>query len=156
MSERSPGGDGGGAGGGDTGDIDGTAAEGGSARVRVCDAEELPPGERALVDVDGTVVCVLNVDGEYYAIQNECAHQGGPVCKGKVHPELLGEFVEPGERVRERHGERMVVACPWHGWEYDLETGDHLGVKDISIEAFSVAVEDGVVYVETSAAATDS
>lgn len=155
MSERGHGGDGGSAGNGAASQSDGDA-EGGSARVRACDAEELPPGERALVAVDGTAVGVFNVDGEYYAIQNECAHQGGPVCKGKVHPELLGEFVEPGERVRERHGERMVVACPWHGWEYDLETGDHLGVKDISIEAFSVAVEDGVVYVETSAAATDS
>lgn len=125
-------------------------------RVRVCDVEELPPGERTLTDVDGTVVGVLNVDGDYYAIENECAHQGGPVCEGKVQPELVGEFTEPGKRVREHPGERMVVACPWHGWEYDLETGAHLGVDDIAIQAYDVVVDDGVLYVETDGSSGDA
>jgi nitrite reductase/ring-hydroxylating ferredoxin subunit len=127
-----------------------------SDRLRVCDAEELPAGDHALVDVDGVQVGVFNVDGEYYAIQNECAHQGGPVCAGDVRPELRAEFEAPGERVRESHGDRPVIACPWHGWEYDLETGSHLGVQDIAVRTYPVVEDDGVVYVEKSASSPDS
>ncbi len=119
-------------------------------RVRVCETSVLPSGEYTLVGVDGVQVGVLNVDGDYYAIQNECAHQGGPVCEGDVRPELVGEFVEPGQRVTERHGERLTIACPWHGWEYDLETGRHLGVDDIAIRTYEVVEDDGVLYVEKS------
>jgi nitrite reductase/ring-hydroxylating ferredoxin subunit len=119
--------------------------------VYVCDTDELSAGEHVLTDVDGVQVGVFNVDGNYYAIQNECAHQGGPVCQGDVRPELISEFVEPGERVRESHGERPVIACPWHGWEYDLTTGEHLGVDDIAIVSYAVFEDDGGLYVEKSA-----
>ena len=119
-----------------------------SERQRVCEATELPPRARRSISVDGTPVCVLNVDGEYYAIQNECAHQGGPLCEGKVQSELVGEFVEPGQRVREYPGEQQAIACPWHGWEYDLETGVHLGVTDIELETFETVLNDGIVYLE--------
>ena len=81
-------------------------------RVYVCESGELPAGDHLLTEVDGAQVGVFNVDGEYYAIENKCAHQGGPVCQGDVRPELVGEFVEPGERVEESHGDRLVIACP--------------------------------------------
>lgn len=125
-------------------------------RLRVCDAAELSAGDYALLEVDDVLVGVFNVDGEYYAIENECAHQGGPVCSGDVRPELLSEFTEPGERVREFHGERPVIACPWHGWEYDLATGKHLGVDDIAIRTYDVVEDHGVLYVEKSASSSDS
>lgn len=117
-------------------------------RVEVCPEDELPSGERVLVDVDGTAVGVLNVEGEYYAIANECVHQGGPVCAGKVQPELVAEFEEPGERVRERPGDRPVIACPWHGWEYDLETGDHLGDDSLSLPTYDVVFAGGTLYLD--------
>lgn len=125
-------------------------------RLYVCDAADLPAGDSTLVEVDDVLVGVFNVDGEYYAIENECAHQGGPVCSGDVRPELVGEFVEPGERVEEYHGDRPVIACPWHGWEYDLETGRHLGVDDIALRAYTVVEDDGDLYVEKSASSSDS
>lgn len=124
--------------------------------VHVCDVEDLPPDEKTYIEIQETLVCVRNVDGEYYAIQNECAHQGGPLCQGKVQPELVGEFVGPGERVNEHQGDRSVVACPWHGWEYDLQTGKHLGVDDISVTTYEVAVKEDAVYVEKSASSSDA
>lgn len=125
-------------------------------RVYVCESGELPAGDHLLTEVDGAQVGVFNVDGEYYAIENKCAHQGGPVCQGDVRPELVGEFVEPGECVEESHGDRLVIACPWHGWEYDLETGNHLGVDDIAIPAYSVFESEGGIYVEKSASSSTS
>jgi nitrite reductase/ring-hydroxylating ferredoxin subunit len=121
--------------------------DGGGGLVRVCPVAELPPGERTVVSVDGTPVGVLNVDGEYYAIENTCPHQGGPVCQGRVASQLVGEFVEPGKRVRETYGDGLAIACPWHGWEYDLATGDHLGVDDVSLATYEVVVRDSALYV---------
>ncbi|MFD1600032.1 Rieske (2Fe-2S) protein [Halobellus rarus] len=105
-------------------------------------------GDREFVRVDGTEVGVLQVEGEYYALQNYCLHDGGPVCEGKTHRKLLGEFTEPGKRVERTYtDEECVVSCPWHGWSYDIETGDHLGNGDLSLPTYEVVVEDGVVYV---------
>ena len=121
---------------------------GASGRVEVCPVEDLQPGDRRLVEIEGSIAGVLNVDGELYAIENECPHQGGPVCQGKVQPELVAEYEAPGERVTERQGDRPVIACPWHGWEYDLATGDHLGVPDVGLTTFDVIVEDETVFLE--------
>lgn len=119
-----------------------------SERVRVADESEFGPGERAVVDANGVPVAVFNVDGEYYAVQNTCLHQYGPICKGLVQGALEATWEEPGERVEEYFSDRPAVACPWHGWEYDLETGVHLGDDDLALATFDVVVEDGSVFLE--------
>lgn len=119
-----------------------------SERVHVCAAEDLPVGERRVVEHGGLEIGVINHEGEYYAISNTCAHMGGPVCKGRVHGALVGEYTGPGERVVEYYSDDPAIACPWHGWEYDLATGVHLGDDDIRLPTFDVVVEDGDLYVE--------
>lgn len=114
--------------------------------VEVAPADEIEPGDREIVTVNGQSIGVLNVDGEYYAISNECAHEGGPVCKGKMQGALVGEYPGPGERVQESFSDTPAIACPWHGWEYDLTTGTHLGDPDVSLPTFEVVVEGGTVY----------
>jgi nitrite reductase/ring-hydroxylating ferredoxin subunit len=81
--------------------------------------EEIPPGQRKIVDVAGRTVGVFNVGGEFFALLNRCPHQGGPLCTGNTLGFLQSAGV--GEFVYSRPGE--VVRCPWHGWEYDLRTG---------------------------------
>ena len=118
-------------------------------RVRVCGADDLKPGERTIVDSPRGSIGVFNVDGAYYAIENQCAHQGGPVCTGKQQGALKGEFVDLGERVKEYFSDDVpAIACPWHGWEYDLRTGDHLGDPAFGIDAFDVVEDGGDLYVE--------
>jgi len=119
-----------------------------TGRVPVGPVDEFPPGERTLVTVEGREVGVFNVDGELYAIANRCAHEGGPVCDGQPRGALVGEYVGPGERVRESFSTAPAIACPWHGWEYDLRTGRHLGDPSIAIPTYDVVVVDGVVHVE--------
>jgi nitrite reductase/ring-hydroxylating ferredoxin subunit len=97
--------------------------------------------------VEGTPVGVIRVDGEFYAISNVCAHEGGPVCRGRIGRELLAEYVGPGQPIEETLSETPAVACPWHGWEYDLTTGEHLGDDDIVLPTFEVVVRDETVYV---------
>jgi nitrite reductase/ring-hydroxylating ferredoxin subunit len=88
-------------------------------RYPVAAVQEIPPGERKIVDVAGRSVGVFNVDGRFFAVRNSCPHQGGPLCLGRTTG--LVHSPSPGVFEYEREGE--VLRCPWHGWEFDLETG---------------------------------
>lgn len=117
--------------------------------VHVCSVEDLNPGDFTVVLIQDTPVGVLNVDGNFFAIENQCPHQGGPVCTGIVRPVLVGEFIDVGKRVEESmHSERMAVACPWHGWEFDLQSGHHLGDPDFSIATYDVIVDNGEIFID--------
>jgi nitrite reductase (NADH) small subunit len=90
-------------------------------------AAQLGDGERHTVELDGRRVTVFNVDGRFVAYHDRCAHQGGPVCtRGTLHPYLTADVGEDGE-AREYFKEgATTIACPWHGWEFDLATGASL------------------------------
>lgn len=118
-----------------------------SERIEVADVESFETDSRQMVLINGKPIGVLRVDGEYYAIENRCPHQNGPLCSGEVGGAIEAEVNGVGERVTEYIGERKVIACPWHGWEFDLETGLHEGDPDYQVETFDVSVENGVVYV---------
>jgi 3-phenylpropionate/trans-cinnamate dioxygenase ferredoxin subunit len=85
----------------------------------VAAVDEIPPGARKIVTCGRREIGVFNVGGEFYALRNRCPHQGGPLCAGalwgSVTSSLPGEF-EYGER-------HDVLTCPWHGWEFDVATG---------------------------------
>lgn len=117
-------------------------------RVHVAPAADLQPGERVHLEVNDRPVSVLNVDGEFYAFLNQCPHQGGPVGTGEVLREVTEEQAELGRRPDEVYGDRKVLVCPWHTWEFDIETGEHAGDDDIRLPTYEVVVEDGDVYLE--------
>jgi nitrite reductase/ring-hydroxylating ferredoxin subunit len=94
------------------------------SRHQVAGAAELREGERLLLEVGGREVGIFCIKGRLVAWENRCPHQGGPVCTG----ELIGraELVLADDKtvVREQRSSiRLNLACPWHGWEYDIETG---------------------------------
>jgi nitrite reductase (NADH) small subunit len=101
-------------------------------------------GERQTVDIDGTPVTVFNLGERYVAYVDRCLHQGGPACSGgTLHP-LLTASIEPDGEVREYFAEGVrVIACPWHGWEYDLETGEALWNRSRRLRPANVEVEGG-------------
>lgn len=110
-------------------------------------ASEILPGQRKIVEVAGRSIGIFNVEGRYYALRNACPHQGAPLCLGSVH----GTFEEsrPGEYVWGRQG--RILRCPWHGWEFDLTTGQSVfnphrtRVRSyrVSVESEPAAPEDG-------------
>lgn len=85
----------------------------------VATVDEIPPGERKIVDVEGRSIGVFNLGDEFVALRNRCPHQGGPLCLGDRFGFLAARV--PGEYRYERPGE--FIRCPWHGWEFDLRTG---------------------------------
>ena len=96
---------------------------------KVCDAEDLQPGQGRTFSVEGRSIALFNVDGKYYAIEDECTHEGGPLGEGLL---------------RGTH-----VLCPWHGAEFDVTTGAVLSPPaDFAVSTFPVVVEAGEVKVE--------
>jgi nitrite reductase/ring-hydroxylating ferredoxin subunit len=90
--------------------------------------EKVPEGGRLVIDVGETTIGIFRVGGNLYAYLNKCAHQGGPVCQGKIIPRVTEVIDERGES----HGfafdeARLHIVCPWHGFEYDIKTGEHPG-----------------------------
>jgi 3-phenylpropionate/trans-cinnamate dioxygenase ferredoxin subunit len=88
-------------------------------RFVVAKAADIHDGGRLIVTVLGKQVGIFNVRGTFYAILNRCPHKGAELCKGDVVG--LIESDRPGD-IR-LDSSRVFIACPWHGWEYDLANG---------------------------------
>ena len=96
--------------------------------VQVARVEELPPGSRRVVDVDGVAVAVFNLDGDYCAIEDTCSHDGGELASG----EWVGE----------------EIVCPRHGARFNLRTGAVTAPPAYSaVAVFPVRIADGWVEV---------
>jgi 3-phenylpropionate/trans-cinnamate dioxygenase ferredoxin subunit len=102
--------------------------------------EEIAPGTHKIVEVGGRSIGVYNVKGEYFAILNRCPHQAGPLCKGNVYGFLKSGNV--GEYEYSRPGE--IVRCPWHGWEFDVKTGQSwFDPVQVRVRRYNVVVTSG-------------
>jgi len=115
------------------------------AKHVVASVEELPPGARKIVEVAGRSIGVFNVGGEFFALRNRCPHQGGPLCEGKQWGQLTARV--PGEFEYGREGE--IIGCGWHGWEFDIRTGQSWCEPErLRVRAYQVSVEPGAAIVE--------
>jgi nitrite reductase/ring-hydroxylating ferredoxin subunit len=103
-------------------------------------ADEIPPGGRKIVSVGGRSIGVFNVAGEYFALNNRCPHQGGALCEGKLWGVLKASV--PG--VFEYEPTREILTCPWHGWEFQLRSGQSWCDPDrLRVRRYEVTVEEG-------------
>ena len=97
--------------------------------VRVGRLEEFEPGQTKLVEVNGFRIAVSRVGDAVYALHDMCGHQGGPLSDGRLS------------------GTRL--ACPWHGWMYDVRTGECLmPTRGGRVQSYPVRVEAGEIFVE--------
>jgi len=96
--------------------------------IRVADVTEVPDPGKLLVEVEGEVVALFHVEGRFYAIDDVCTHDGGPLVDG----ELVG----------------YKIACPRHGAKFDIRTGAALSMPAVRpTRAHAVKVDDGGVWV---------
>ena len=97
----------------------------------VCSTEELPEGERKLVEIDGVEIGVFNCGGDLLAIEDRCSHDDGPLAEGEFNPEAC------------------TVECPRHGSLFDLRSGRPKTLPAFApVETFEVRVEDGKIMLE--------
>ena len=107
-----------------------------------------PPGSSKRIDVDGRAIAVFNVDGSLYGLRDICPHQGAALSQGVVIRCITADG--PGEY--ELHPEQKFVRCPWHGWEYDLASGQSWSEPEHSrVRPFRVSVEPGRALLDSEA-----
>jgi nitrite reductase/ring-hydroxylating ferredoxin subunit len=117
--------------------------------VFVDTVEALQESGRRLVVADGAEIGVFLIGDEYFAWHNRCAHQGGPVCQGRVFPRVLEPLAEDRTTSGRAYSEEDIhIVCPWHGYEYNLRTGRNSGNPRLRLRPAPVVVRDGAVYVE--------
>ncbi|MEP7151108.1 MAG: Rieske 2Fe-2S domain-containing protein [Nitrospira sp.] len=97
--------------------------------VTVAQVDEIPPGTCRTVQVEGIFLALCNVNGMFLAVDNSCPHAGGP----------LGEGALEGE----------VLECPWHGWRFNVRTGERPENPEISVACVEVRVQGANVQVKT-------
>jgi len=95
--------------------------------TKAATVKEIPPGQAKEVAVNGKTLALFNVNGAFYALDNECPHRNGPLAEGAV--------------------EGTEVVCPWHGARFDLCTGEHRappaqqGVKSYKVQVTGQDIE---------------
>jgi 3-phenylpropionate/trans-cinnamate dioxygenase ferredoxin subunit len=103
------------------------------AELDVCPVEDLPPGEVKIVHAGEISVGVYNLDGAYFALEDRCSHDDGPLCEGDFD-------VEEG-----------FAVCPRHGAHIDIRTGEALSLPAVfPVETFPVRVDGGMIKVEVA------
>lgn len=108
----------------------------------ISSVDELGDGDRLVVQLEGREIAVFNIDGEYFAYTNWCAHQGGPACEGKITGTTDAAFdKETLETDFSWTKEGEVLTCPWHAWEFDVTTGDCLSRDGIKLIEHSVEID---------------
>ena len=98
--------------------------------IEVAAAADCPPGaviERVVAD---RVVAIANVAGRFHALDGMCPHQGGPLGAGM----LCG----------------AILTCPWHGWQFDVESGRHRLSATMRQTVHEIREDDGRLLVKFS------
>lgn len=96
--------------------------------VRVAATGDVLPGQAIVAEVQGKTLAIFNVDGQFHAIDNVCVHRGGPLGEGDV--------------------EGKLVACPWHGWQFDVTTGECVKNPAAKVEVYPVQVDGTDIKVQ--------
>ncbi|PIV33071.1 MAG: benzene 1,2-dioxygenase [Lysobacterales bacterium CG02_land_8_20_14_3_00_62_12] len=95
--------------------------------TRVCGLNELAPGEHRVTDIEGALVAVFNIDGDFYAIEDVCTHDGAQLTGGPV----IGHLIE----------------CPRHGAQFDVRSGVAVrGPAYAPISRFPIKLEADAIW----------
>jgi 3-phenylpropionate/trans-cinnamate dioxygenase ferredoxin component len=97
--------------------------------VEVARIEQLPPGRALAVAIGRRCLALFNVGGRLYALDDTCSHSGGPLSEGEVE------------------GSRVV--CPWHGAQFELESGRSCTpMASRDLRSYAVREHGGAIEVE--------
>ena len=96
--------------------------------IVIAKVDDCPPGSSLERVAGDRIVALFNVDGEFHALDGVCPHQGGPLGKGS----LVG----------------CIVTCPWHGWQFDVRSGQHQFSSQVVQPRYEVRVEGEWILID--------
>src|SRR4051812_19437692 len=115
------------------------------ARHVIAAADELPPGTRKFLEIDGRPIAIFNIKGEYFGLMNRCPHQGAALCEGPLIG--LAQPTDRGEIKSPKLGE--PPRCPGHGWEFDTRPAQsYCAPRRFRVKAYPAHVEPGASVVK--------
>lgn len=102
-----------------------------SELVKIATVDEVPVNDKKLVEIDGVRIALFNLDGAFYAIEDVCTHDGGPLVEGEI---------VNGHEVR----------CPRHGARFDIRTGAALSLPAFEpTAAYDVYIQGEELFIES-------
>jgi nitrite reductase/ring-hydroxylating ferredoxin subunit len=114
----------------------------------VSKASDFNDGDRKIVFDGDKEIGVFRENGKYYAYSNYCLHQGGPACEGltiaKVEEAIMPDKTSRGLYFSETD---LHFVCPWHGYEYDMKTGECVSDRRLKLRKYKVLEKGDDVYV---------
>jgi 3-phenylpropionate/trans-cinnamate dioxygenase ferredoxin subunit len=97
---------------------------------KLCNVNEIAENSCKMVEIDGMKIALYKLDGKIHAIDAECTHMKGPLCKGRI---LQGKYVQ----------------CPWHGATFNIETGEAMsGPTKQNLKVYKIKVEKDEIYLD--------
>ena len=114
----------------------------------VAKTSEFSNGERRIIFVGDNEIGVFRHEGQFFAYSNFCLHQGGPACEGltiaKVEERIMPDKTSRGMYFSDTE---MHFVCPWHGYEYDMKTGECVSDRKLKLRQYKVVEKEDEVYV---------
>lgn len=95
--------------------------------IPIAGTDAISAGSGREFTIGDRIVAVYHVDGGYFAMDGICPHAGGPLAEGVLNG--------------------CVVTCPWHGWQFDVSTGQHCLSAPIRQQTFPVKIEGGMIFI---------
>src|SRR5262245_36408602 len=116
--------------------------------ILVCRQGDLKDGDVRIIEANGISIGVYRHRGRYFAYRNLCLHQGGPACEGILMPKVVDVIAADRTLTGQDFDDsEMHIVCPWHAWEYKLETGECAGDPKFRLQSFKIAEREGAVYI---------
>lgn len=108
---------------------------------------DLKEGERKIVANGNATIGVLRAKGQLHAFLNQCPHQGGPACEGLLIHRIEEEIGPDKKYLGMRYTDDLHMVCPWHGWEFNVETGRCAGDGRHALRKYKVVERNDEIYV---------
>jgi nitrite reductase/ring-hydroxylating ferredoxin subunit len=118
------------------------------AETFICNSSEFKDDERRIVKTENDEVGIFKENGNFHAYSNYCVHQGGPACEGMIIAGVEERFT-PDRQSRGMYfsDTELHFVCPWHGYEYDMRTGECIADRRLRLRRYEVIEKDGALYV---------
>ena len=113
-------------------------------RVDLGAVDDFADGQARRVELAGRGLVVVRCGADIHLLRDICPHQGARLSDGQVTGTAL-ECLPGAEIVLGRDGE--ILSCPWHGWEFDLATGDMVADRKFRLRKYDVVEKDDGIYV---------
>ena len=95
---------------------------------KVASSDELSPGSGKVIFVEGRPIALFNLGGEFVALDNKCPHRGGSLGEGEIKDD--------------------IITCPWHGWEFNCNTGKAVENDDVIVKTYPVENRDDGIFIK--------